>query len=771
MSGTVKRVMAISLAVGRDRIARPCNPGTGSWPLRPHGGHPQFAGAQQEAGMATTIDLGIEGMTCAACVARVEKVLARVPGVAAAEVNLATNRARVTASGAVALEALTAAVSRAGYSAVPVAEVRPHVPDATWPVVVAALLTLPLVLPMLGEPFGFGHALMLPAWAQFALALPVQFGFGWRFYAAAWKGLRGGSGSMDLLVAIGTSAAFALSVGEMIAAWPGHTSELYFEAAAVVITLVMLGRLLEHRARRRTTAAIEALSALRPERAHVLRDGAEVEVATEALRVDDIVVVRPGERIAVDGVVLNGAGSVDESLLTGESLPVTKSPGGKVTGGAINGEARLLVRATGVGTETVLARMVRLVEDAQATKPPIQRLADRVSEVFVPVVVVIALATFLGWWLAAAGAATAIIHAVSVLVIACPCAMGLATPTAIMVGTGVAARRGILIRDATALERAHAVTVVAFDKTGTLTEGKPRLLALHPAPGVGEDEALRLAAALQSGSEHPLARAVVAAASDLAVPPAEGMRALPGRGVEGIVEGRRLVLGSRRLLDETGGDPGELAAPDAALAAAGRSVAWLATADGQVLALLGFGDAVKPTAAAAVARLKAMGIRTVLVSGDNTAAARTAGAALGIDEVQAEVLPADKAARVAELRDGGRAVVAMVGDGVNDAPALAAADVGFAMGTGTDVAMQAAGVTLMRGEPLLVAEAIDLSRRTWAKLRQGLFWAFAYNVLGIPIAAAGYLDPMLAGGAMALSSVSVVLNALSLRRWRPEAQG
>jgi len=720
--------------------------------------------------LATQIDLGIEGMTCSACVTRVEKVLSRVPGVATAEVNLATNRARVTATGEVAIEALTAAVAGAGYAAVPVAQARPAKDDPVWHLVVAMLLTLPLVLPMLGGPFGWGHTLMLPSWAQFALALPVQFGFGARFYVAAWKSLRGGSASMDVLVALGTTAAFALSTVEMVAVWPHHTAELYFEGAAVVITLVMLGRFLEHRARRRTSSAIEALAALRPERAHVWRDGAEVEVATAALAVGDVLVVRPGERIAADGVIEDGAGSVDESLLTGESLPVAKAPGGKVTGGAINGEARLLVRATSVGTETVLARMVRLVEDAQATKPPIQRLADRVSAVFVPVVVVIAVLTFLGWFWWGGDPATAVIHAVAVLVIACPCALGLATPTAIMVGTGVAARRGILIRDAAALERAHAVTVVAFDKTGTLTEGQPHLLALHPAAGVTEEQALRLAAALQSGSEHPLARAVVAAARDLAVVPAAGVRALPGRGVEGVVEGRRLVLGSRRLLDETGAVPGDLASAAAALAEQGRSIAWLATADGQALALLGFGDAVKPHAAAAVAKLHAMGVRTVLISGDNEAAARTAAAAIGIDDVQAEVLPADKAARVAALREGGLHVVAMVGDGVNDAPALAAADVGFAMATGTDVAMQAAGVTLMRGDPLLVADAIDLSRRTWAKLRQGLFWAFAYNVLGIPVAVAGLLDPMLAGAAMALSSVSVVLNALSLRRWKP-AQG
>ena len=713
------------------------------------------------------IDLGIEGMTCAACVTRVEKVLKRVPGVAAAEVNLATNRARVHADAEVKLEALTEAVSRAGYTAVPVAQAKHARPDPLWPVLVAALLTLPLLLPMLADPFGYGHVLMLPPWVQFLLALPVQFGFGARFYVAAWKSLRGGSASMDVLVALGTTAAFALSTAEMIVAWPEYTMELYFEGASVVITLVMLGRFLEHRARARTTAAIEALAALRPETARIMRDGTEQEVPTASLRAGDVLVIRPGERIAADGVVEDGTGSVDESLLTGESLPVAKAPGERVTGGAINGEARLLVRATSVGAESVLARMIRLVEDAQATKPPIQRLADRVSAVFVPVVVAIALATFLGWWLIGGDLVPAVIHAVAVLVIACPCAMGLATPTAIMVGTGVAARRGILIRDAAALELAHAVTTVAFDKTGTLTEGHPRLLALHPAPGVSEEEVLRLAAALQSGSEHPLARAVIEAAHGVSIPAAEAVRALPGRGVEGVVEGRRLVLGSRRLLDETGATPGDLAEAEAALSAEGRSLAWLATADGETLALLGFGDAVKPTAAAAIARLKALGIRTVLISGDTKAAARTAALALGIDDVQAEVLPADKAAHVAALRGEG-GVVAMVGDGVNDAPALAAADVGFAMGTGTDVAMHAAGITLMRGDPALVADAIDLSRRTWAKLRQGLFWAFAYNVLGIPVAAAGFLDPMLAGGAMALSSVSVVLNALSLRRWKAQ---
>jgi Cu+-exporting ATPase len=717
--------------------------------------------------MDKVIDLDIEGMTCAACVARVEKVLGRVEGVERAQVNLATNRARVTLGAEVGVEALTAAVARAGYSAS--LTDRTHSNAAApaglpWHLIAAAVLTLPLLAPMLLLPFGLEHQAMLPGWAQLLLAAPVQFWIGGRFYVAGWKALRGGSGNMDLLVALGTSAAFALSAVDVAASAGGH---LYFEASATVITLVLLGRWLEARARAKTTAAISALAALRPERARVVRDGVETEIPLDDVVVGDLVRVRPGERMPVDGTLREGAGSVDESLLTGESLPVAKQPGDRVTGGAINGEAPLLVETTAVGAETVLARMVRLVEDAQAAKPSIQRLADRVSAVFVPVVVGIAVVTFLGWWLGGAGVSVALINAVSVLVIACPCAMGLATPTAIMVGTGVAARHGILIKDAEALERAHLVRVVAFDKTGTLTEGRPVLTDILPAEGQTQESVLRLAAALQAGSEHPLARAVLVAAAGH-VTPAEAMRALPGRGVEGSVDGRRLVLGSRKLLEEAGGDAAPLAEAAEALGQQGRSMAWLAGADGALLGLLGFGDTVKPGAAAAVARLHAMGVRSVLVSGDNRAAAEAVARAIGIDEVAAEVLPADKAARVAALREGG-AVVAMVGDGVNDAPALAAADVGFAMGSGTDVAMEAAGVTLMRGEPMLVADAIDLSRRTWGKLRQGLFWAFAYNVLGIPIAAAGLLNPMLAGAAMAFSSVSVVTNALLLRRWRPGA--
>ena len=712
--------------------------------------------------MNATTDLAIEGMTCAACVTRVEKVLGRVQGVSTAEVNLATNRARVRAAPGVTFEILAAAVVKAGYGATPASAPAKAAP-VPWALVVAVVLTVPLLVPM-----ALGHGYMLPGWMQFALAVPVQAGIGARFYAAGWTSLRLGSASMDVLVALGTTAAFALSVVAVVLAWPGEAHALYFEASSAVITLVLLGRVLEGRARRQTVSAIAALAALRPETARIRREGADVEVQVAAVRRGDAVVILPGERVPVDGVILEGAGGVDESLITGESLPVAKAPGDKVTGGAMNGEARLLVAATTLGAESVLARIIRLVEDAQTGKAPIQRLADRVSAVFVPVVLGLAAATCGGWLLAGAAGTEAVINAVSVLVIACPCALGLATPTAIMVGTGVAARHGILIKDAAALEIAHAVTTVVFDKTGTLTEGRPDVTEVIPAAGWDRAAVLTLAAGLQRGSEHPLARAVLRAASGLAAREATGLHALPGRGIAGEIGGAGYRLGSRRLLEESGGAPGAMAAAEAELGAAGHTVAWLMTADGGTVGLLGFADRIKPGAARAVSRLAAMGVTSRLLSGDSAAAAAPIALAAGIVDMRAGLLPQDKAAEVARMRGEG-IVVAMVGDGVNDAPALAAADIGLAMGTGTDIAMHTAGITLMRGDPLLVADAIDLSRRTWGKLRQGLFWAMAYNVLGIPVAAMGWLDPTLAGAAMALSSVSVVLNALSLRRWRPAA--
>jgi Cu+-exporting ATPase len=575
---------------------------------------------------------------------------------------------------------------------------------------------------------------------------------------------------MDLLVALGTSAAYGLSVYLM---WRhgGHAmSHLYFEASAAVITLVLLGKWLEGRAKRQTADAIRALNALRPATARVRRDGLEIEVPVDQVAVGDLVVVRAGERVAVDGEVVEGRSHVDESLITGESLPIAKGAGDKVTGGAINAEGVLTVRTLAIGAETTLARVIRMVESAQAAKAPIQRVVDRVSAVFVPVVLVIALLTFLGWAVATGNWEAALINAVAVLVIACPCALGLATPTAIMAGTGVAARQGILIKDAQALELAHSITTVAFDKTGTLTEGRPSLVAVIPAAGITGEQVLRLAGALQRTSEHPLAVAVMdkVRAGRLQVPEASDARALPGRGVEGAVGGDVLALGSSRLLRELGVEAGPLAAEAAQLEAQGRTISWLVRKHedkSELLGLLAFGDTIKAAAHQAVMRLQQLGIQTVMLTGDNAGSARVVAAELGIDEVRADVLPEDKAAIVQQLRSSGR-VVAMIGDGINDAPALAAADVGIAMSTGTDVAMETAGITLMRGDPRLVADAIDVSRRTYAKIKQNLWWAFGYNVLGIPLAAVGLLSPMIAGAAMAFSSVSVVGNALLLRRWR-----
>ena len=729
--------------------------------------------AIEKAGFSVPVEactLDIVGMTCASCSARVEKALGKVPGVLEANVNFATEQATVKLAHGTAPAALIAAVERAGYAAhlpAPTGEA-PAAPARTlpdwWPVALAMALSLPLVLPMLAMPFGVHW--MLPGWVQFALATPVQFWLGARFYRAGWKALRAGSGNMDLLVAVGTSAAYGLSL-YLLLTQPG--AHLYFEASAMVISLVLLGKWLEARAKRQTTEAIRALQALRPATARVRHDGVDRDLPIDAVRVGDVVVIRPGERVPVDAEVIEGDSQVDEALLTGESLPVDKRPGDALTGGAINAHGLLVARTTATGTETVLARIIRLVEDAQAAKAPIQRLVDRVSAVFVPVVMAIALVTFVGWWLADASLETAILNAVAVLVIACPCALGLATPTAIMAGTGVAARHGILIKDAEALERAYRVTTVVFDKTGTLTDGKPQLAACVPAPGANRADVLALAAGLQTGSAHPLARAVLdaAAADGVAARPTNGQQAIAGRGVAGEIDGTTWWLGNRRLMQENGVDPAGLDAAADGEAAAGRSVSWLANAtDRRAVGVLAFGDAVKAGAADAVARLASQGIVSVMLTGDNRGAADAAARALGIERVFAEVLPGDKAAQVAALKADG-ATVAMVGDGINDAPALAAADVGIAMASGSDVAMHTAGITLMRGDPARVADAIDISKRTYAKIRQNLFWAFAYNVVGIPLAALGYLNPVIAGAAMAFSSVSVVTNALTLKRWKP----
>ncbi|AOA09075.1 copper-translocating P-type ATPase [Pseudomonas sp. TMW 2.1634] len=738
---------------------------------------PALVEAVQQAGYsvpAHSLELDISGMTCASCAGRVEKALAKVPGVKSVSVNLATERAHIELLGQVDPGLLINAVTQAGYGA-SLHQSEKNTEDdqqkrlhrERWALTLAIVLALPLVLPMLLAPFGIHW--MLPAWAQFVLATPVQFVLGARFYVAAWKAVKAGAGNMDLLVALGTSAGYGLSLYEWAIAEPGTMPHLYFEASAVVIALVLLGKYLESRAKRQTASAIRALEALRPERALRMVDGQEQDVAISDLRLNDLVLVKPGERFPVDGEVVEGQSHADEALISGESLPVPKQPGDKVTGGAINGEGRLVIKTLALGTETVLARIIRLVEDAQSAKAPIQKLVDKVSQVFVPVVLLIALATLLGWWLYGAPIETALINAVAVLVIACPCALGLATPTAIMAGTGVAARHGILIKDAEALERAHEVSAVVFDKTGTLTSGTPQIAHFSALDG-DEAHLLQAAGALQRGSEHPLAKAVLdaCAARNLNVPDVTDSQSLTGRGIAGTLEGRRLALGNRRLLEETGLAPGSLAASASAWETEGRTLSWLIeqSPQPQVLGLFAFGDTLKPGAQSAIAQLNARHISSHLLTGDNRGSAKVVAEALGISDVHAEVLPADKAATVAELKKTG--VVAMVGDGINDAPALAAADIGIAMGGGTDVAMHAAGITLMRGDPRLVPAALEISRKTYAKIRQNLFWAFIYNVIGIPLAAFGFLNPVLAGAAMAFSSVSVVSNALLLKFWKPK---
>jgi Cu+-exporting ATPase len=723
---------------------------------------------------SNTVSLSVSGMTCASCVTRVERALTKVHGVIGASVNLATEKAQVTSVG-VPVDRLIAAVEKAGYDAALPSDAAAtegasrHPLPAWWAVAAAALLSLPLVAPMFGMPFGVDWS--LPGWLQLVLATPVQFWLGARFYKAGWKALRAGTGNMDLLVALGTSAAYALSVYLLVAhGRHGGMDHLYFESSAVVITLVLLGKWLEARARHQTVAAIRALESLRATDAIVRRDGRDLVVPSAQVRVGDRVVVRPGGRVPVDGTVIEGSSHLDESLLTGESLPVARTVGDAVTGGAVNADGMLVLRASAVGSDTMLSHIIKLVEDAQAVKAPIQRLVDKVSGIFVPVVLLISAVTFLAWGFLSGDWQQALLNAVAVQVIACPCALGLATPTSIMAGTGVAARYGILIKDAEALETAHALDVVAFDKTGTLTEGKPAIVAIETLSRP-EREVLALAQAVQQHSDHPLARAVQAEAGRQEVPllQASDAQALPGRGVRADIDGATVFLGNRRLLQEIGLQTADLEDAAQRHENSGRTVSWLAVKNGgtfELTGLLAFGDTLKPSARAAVQRLRDMGVSSVMLTGDNAGSARTVASAIGIDDFRAEVLPADKANMIATLKAGGKRV-AMVGDGINDAPALASADVGIAMSTGTDVAMHTAGITLMRGDPALVADAIDISKKTYRKIRQNLGWAFIYNVVGIPLAAMGYLNPVIAGAAMALSSVCVVSNALLLGRWRP----
>src|SRR4051812_31313279 len=706
-----------------------------------------------------TTELRIGGMTCASCAARIERKLNRLDGVTAT-VNYATEKAQVSYDSGVTPDDLIATVEKTGYTAALPQPEPAETDDGSRALhtrlLVSAALSVPIVL------IGMIPALQFSGWqwVSLLLATPVVFWGGLPFHRATWTNLRHGAATMDTLVSLGTLAAYGWS---LVALLVGTDAELYFEAAAVVTTFLLAGRWLEARAKRRAGAALRALLELGAKEVSVLRDGTEVRIPVAQLAVGDLFVVRPGEKIAADGEVTEGSSAVDASMLTGESVPVEVGPGDAVVGATVNAGGRLVVRATRIGSETQLAQMARLVEEAQNGKAEVQRLADRVSGVFVPIVLVVALGTLLGWLLAGGGATAAFTAAVAVLIIACPFALGLATPTALMVGTGRGAQLGILIKGPEVLESPRRVDTVVLDKTGTVTTGRMALLDVVPAEGADGDELLRVAGALEAASEHPIAQAVARAAAERGpLPPVDGFPNVEGLGVRGSIEGRDVVVGRPRLIDAD--LPNELDDARRKAEDAGRTaivVAW----DGAARGVLVVADAVKPTSAAAVRQLRELGLRPVLLTGDNEAAARSVAAEVGIDEVVAEVLPKDKVDVVQRLQAEGRAV-AMVGDGVNDAAALAQADLGLAMGTGTDVAMEASDLTLVRGDLRVAADAIRLSRATLRTIKTNLTWAFGYNVAALPLAAAGLLNPMIAGAAMAASSVLVVTNSLRLRRFK-----
>ncbi len=769
-----------------DTTVRPRDAAPGEMPSGHPGGQVAGVDGRGGAGAAGEVceldaraDLALEGMTCAACATRIEKVLNRIDGVEAA-VNFATESATVRYDRARAdVDALVAAVARAGYGARlkveegAERELESSRRETAWralrrELAISIALTAPLLLQMVAmlvPGMAPGHGELLPRWLQFALATPVQFLIGRRFYVGAWNALRGGGANMDVLIALGTSIAWTFSAVVTVLGLHQH---VYFEASASIITLVLLGKALEARARARTSAALEGLLRLQPSIAHVERGGEIVDVPLAEVKVGDRYVVRAGEAVPVDGVVVEGTSSLDESMLTGESLPVAKAADAKVFAGTLNHDGFLRCRATGVGSATLLAGIVRLVGEAQGTKAPIQKLADRVSGVFVPVVVAIALLTFLLTWWLAGDPTVALVNAVAVLVIACPCALGLATPTAIIVGTGRGAQLGVLIRNAVALENAGRLTTLVVDKTGTVTAGVPAVTNVRPAPGATRSDVLATAAALEQRALHPLAQAIVAQAhdEDVALPVVDGFVAVPGKGARGHVgvERRPALVGSLQFLVDEGIaiDTREIDA----LHAAGDTVVAVAV-DGALAGVVALADRVRPTSAAAITRLAAHGVDVVMMSGDNPATVAAIAAEVGIADHRGSMTPAAKAQAIRELQAQGR-VVGMVGDGVNDAPALAAADVSFAIGAGSAIAIEAADVTVVRDDLGAVVDAILLSRATRSKIRQNLFFAFAYNVLGIPLAAFGLLNPVIAGAAMAMSSVSVVSNALLLRRFRPD---
>ncbi len=709
------------------------------------------------------IDLSIQGMTCASCVGRIERALKKSDSIKAASVNLATEKAHVTFDqDKINSDKIIALIHDSGYEAQEIKKETPVIQVSLQSfkikVICSFVLTLPLLMSML-------IGIELKPMTQLILASAVQFIFGASFYVSAWKALKARSGNMELLVAIGTSAAYFLSLYQMSKGHGGHA--LYFESSAAVISFVLLGKFLESKAKRQTTEAIRALENLRPTKARVLENNVEKEIPISDLKINDLVIIRPGERNPIDGIITEGFSQADESLITGESLPISKSPGEKIIAGSINGDGRIQVQVCALGGETVLSRIIRMVEEAQINKAPVQRLVDKISSVFVPVVLLIAVLTVIFVTMSTGNWENAILHAVAVLVIACPCALGLATPTAIMVGTGMAAKSGILIKDAESLELAHSVTLMAFDKTGTLTQGKPAVANILSLK-ISEDELLKKMASLQNASEHPLAQAVLDEVfkRKIQFENASQVKALAGKGIEGKINDEKYILGSKKLFPIDYSLPQKIKDFILAAEASGETVSVLIQEpNSEILGVISFADQLKPESAEAISHLKKLGIKTVLLTGDNLGSANKVANALGIDFIHAELMPKDKHTIIEDLKKS--YTVAMVGDGINDAPALAAAHVGIAMSTGTDVAMHSAGITLMRGNPKLIADAISISKKTYQKIKQNLFWAFFFNVIGIPLAALGYLSPVVAGSAMALSSVFVVSNTLLLKTWRP----
>ena len=723
----------------------------------------------------SAIDIQISGMTCSGCVGRVERALSAIDGVELVAVNLASEKAHIEAKKGHILdpELLASISTEAGYPATYITDdtdLEEHVSPADRRqfilLVLSIILTTPFMVQMILMPTPFNFT--ISPITQLILASLVQFVPGSRFYGPAWRALKAKSGNMDMLIVLGTSATWGLSTFLIWTKWSDlHAHELYFEASTSVITLVLVGKYLETKARRNTASAIKSLMSLRPNTARIRADGEDREVPLKQLRVGDVLVIKPGERIPADGEIIEGISHVDESLITGESLPIMKDVGSSITGGAINGEGLLITNTNAIGSDSKLAQIIKLVETAQVNKPPIQKLVDKIASYFVPFIIVISALTFTGWIYNGASIEDALIYAATVLVIACPCALGLATPTAIMVGTGAAAKSGILIRDMEALEHARLINCVVFDKTGTLTEGKPQVVGIY-APDQNKPEFMRRAASAQQGSEHPLSKALIGYAKthDLDLPPVLNFTSLPGRGISAQVEGANLFIGSRRLMHESEIMTLPMENQADSFENDGNTLIWVGDASSKkAIGVIAIGDTLRPSAIQTITRLKSQGMETVLLSGDNTSAAQKAGTEIGMSRVIAEVLPEEKAAIITQLKADGYKV-AMVGDGVNDAPALATADLGIAMGSGTDVAMETAGITLMRADLILTVDAVDVSRATYGKIKQNLFWAFVYNVVAIPLAVMGVLSPVIAGAAMAMSSVSVVLNSLLLKRWK-----